>query len=135
MLDKNHVNRLSSVLRNDIRKSKIEMDDYGWVDVTDLCKNHKFNRELLREISNNYPKRFSFNENETKYRLNFGHNFKCKASLEQIIPTKDVLYYMTGYKMLNKILEQGITNPSSFITLTERIDNRKVRIKENLIYF
>ena len=123
--------RLSSVLRNDSKRSKIAMDDYGWCDISELCRIQQFNRQDISEVVKEYEDLFSVDGN--KIRINRGHNFKCKVGLKEANPP-DVLYYVTGYKMASKIMKQGLKQSESFIRLD--IDKKELKVKspDNLVY-
>jgi len=90
------------------------LDKNGWVDVDELielCGENlgvNFTKEQLRQmIAENDKPRFSFNEDETKIKANYGHSVPVDLALEPATPP-EILYHGTAIRFLENIQKEGI---------------------------
>ena len=104
---------LSLVLRHKPETIQIQLDENGWVSVSELIgklnKNGKeINFEILKHIvDTNSKKRFAFNEDETKIRASQGHSLLIDLNYEPIKPPNE-LYHGTSERFLDSIFKSGI---------------------------
>lgn len=104
---------LSLLLRHQPEIINLNLDENGWADVKELqekCvkQNQDFTLEELDEIvETNDKKRFIFNEDRTKIRVNQGHSIAVDLALKPQQPP-EFLYHGTAENNVNSILEKGI---------------------------
>jgi putative RNA 2'-phosphotransferase len=110
-----HISKfLSMILRHRPEEAGVTLDKNGWVDVDELinlCGENlgvNFTREQLRQmIAENDKPRFSFNEDETKIKANYGHSVPVDLALEPATPP-EILYHGTAIRFLDNIQKEGI---------------------------
>jgi putative RNA 2'-phosphotransferase len=108
---------LSLVLRHQPELIEIELDEQGWVDVTELLiKAAEHGKTITRPILNhivetNAKKRFAFSDDGLKIRASQGHSVEVKLGYEPQIPP-DNLYHGTGEKSVSLILQSGLEKRS-----------------------
>lgn len=88
------------ILTNDPNTQGIDIDKYGWARVDELIEglNQTFviDYQMLRKLVNtDCSKRFSFNEDKTLIRANYGHTFPLRKEVKEKTPPP-FLYYGTG---------------------------------------
>lgn len=122
---------ISLVLRHEPKAANVEMDMFGWVNVTELIngikrRGYKINMSILEELVNTDKKqRYSFNEDRSKIRANQGHSIKVDLELKEQQPP-DVLYHGTATRFLNSIMKQGLTAQSRvYVHLSSDIETAK----------
>ena len=103
---------LAMVLRHKPQAVGIELDAYGWADVSAIVKAFSqmgvFTLTILKEIVRDDEKqRYSFNEDGTKIRANQGHSVKVDVELTEAVPPP-VLYHGTGTKYVDSINKEGL---------------------------
>ncbi|WP_025740543.1 RNA 2'-phosphotransferase [Aquimarina pacifica] len=104
---------LSLILRHTPDKIGIQLDENGWVDVSELLHKIKkyqptLNLKLLKEIvATNDKKRFAFNEDMTKIRASQGHSVSVELAYEAKQPPA-FLYHGTVAKFMSAIKENGL---------------------------
>ncbi|EHQ25154.1 RNA 2'-phosphotransferase [Mucilaginibacter paludis] len=104
---------LSLVLRHQPELIGIEMDEQGWVKVTDLLEKANahgkaLNMDVLKYVvDTNAKKRFAFDESQTYIRASQGHSVEVELGyLPQIPP--EILYHGTGSQSVDAILKTGL---------------------------
>lgn len=112
--DKKRIGKfLSLVLRHSPETIGIELDEKGWVDVSELikkCAKHRyvFTITQLEEIvATNNKKRYAFNDSKTKIRANQGHSININLELNPVEPPA-YLYHGTATRFLPSIRVKGI---------------------------
>lgn len=99
---------MSKLLRHSPEDENLTLDDYGYVNVKDLCKALKLTTEELQSIvDTNNKKRFEYNSNKTKIRASQGHSIKIKHDFELVTPPP-VLFHGTTTDNLNLIFKEGL---------------------------
>ncbi len=104
---------LSLVLRHKPETIQIQLDDNGWVSVSELIEKLNNNgKEIDLEVleyvvKTNSKKRFAFNGDKTKIRASQGHSLQIDLKIKPIIPP-DKLYHGTSEKFLDSILKSGL---------------------------
>jgi len=106
---------ISYLLRHHPEAINIKLDDSGWAKVHEFIENFnnhykriKLNFEKLKQVvEKNDKKRFSFNENKTKIRANYGHSINIKLGYKPAKPP-EYLYHGTVKRNLKSIKEQGL---------------------------
>lgn len=104
---------LSYVLRHKPESIGLELDENGWVSVSDLIEKanasgQEFTETLLHEIvANNDKQRFAFNEDATQIRANQGHSVAIELDYEALVPPA-ILYHGTVEKFMDSIKERGL---------------------------
>jgi putative RNA 2'-phosphotransferase len=104
---------LSLVLRHKPEEIGLNLDESGWVKVSDLLKactdyGKSFTRKELEEIvETSDKKRFAFDETGTKIRANQGHSVALEIAFEKRTPP-EILYHGTAEKNLGKIFADGL---------------------------
>jgi len=110
-----HISKfLSMILRHRPEEAGIVLDKNGWVDVDELIRlcgenlGVNFTKEQLRQMMEENDKpRFSFNEDETKIKANYGHSVPVDLALEPANPP-EILYHGTAIRFLDSIQKEGI---------------------------
>lgn len=104
---------LSYVLRHHPDALGLELEPGGWVNVEMLIKRARadgrsMSRSLIKRVMSSGQKaRFSFSEDDTKIRANYGHSLEVDLDLEPIRPS-DELYHGTARRTLPAIREAGL---------------------------
>ncbi len=103
---------ISLILRHRPDVIGIQLDEYGWADVSDLIKGiqktQPFSMEILEDIvATDEKQRYSFNEDKTLIRANQGHSVPVDVELEKRTPPEE-LWHGTGEKYVDSIMEQGL---------------------------
>jgi putative RNA 2'-phosphotransferase len=102
------------VLRHEPDVIGIELDESGWVGVTDLIdgvkrKFSEFDGTLLDQVvAENDKKRFEFDITGTKIRACQGHSIDVDLGLENLEPPES-LFHGTTTSALTPILKEGIS--------------------------
>ena len=104
---------LSLVFRHKPETIQIQLDENGWVSVSELIE--KLNKngpqttfEILKYVvDTNSKKRFAFNEDETKIRASQGHSLQVDLNYEPSTPPHK-LFHGTSVRFLDSILKNGI---------------------------
>ena len=108
---------LSYVLRHNPAEIELELDENGWVEITQLithANNHGKNidRELIEQVvSTNDKQRFAISEDGKMIRANQGHSIEIKLDLEPSVPPA-VLLHGTAEKNLGLITGDGLSKMS-----------------------
>lgn len=116
---------LSYILRHAPSAANVQLDGKGYVRVDELIdgikqtgRNTDFD-ELEKIVANDGKRRFSFNENRTKIRANYGHSVAVDLQMQAIVPPT-FLYHGTATKFLDRIAAEGINRRSrNFVHLTD----------------
>lgn len=105
---------MSRILRHKPEMIGITLDENGWTDtqafILGIQKlgNGKFNKSILEEVVKTDTKqRYSFNEDKTKIRANYGHSVKLEISYPEKEPP-EFLYHGTAEHFLSSIQEKGL---------------------------
>lgn len=119
---------LSLVLRHEPQQIGIELDENGWVSVTELIEKLNLNNkkitfdELKIVVDTNNKKRFSFNAYFSKIRANQGHSLEIDLNYEPKEPPI-FLYHGTATKNLESIFENGIQKQNRHhVHLSDNVD-------------
>lgn len=115
---------LSYILRHAPSAANVELDSNGYVAVDKLIDGikqtgrHIDRAELEEIIAADSKRRFSFNDDHTKIRANYGHSVAVNLQLQAIAPPA-VLYHGTAKKFLERIAAEGIKKQSrNFVHLS-----------------
>ena len=113
-----HISKfLSLVLRHQPETIGIQLDQSGWIDITELIEKAnnygiKFDREILNHIvATNSKKRFAFNDTLDKIRASQGHSIEIELGYTNQKPP-EILFHGTGEKFVQSILETGLEKRS-----------------------
>lgn len=109
-----HISKfLSLVLRHQPETVGIQLDQNGWIDISELIeKSNKygvqFDREILNHIvATNSKKRFAFNDKFDRIRASQGHSIEIELGYTNQKPP-EILYHGTSEKSVQSILEKGL---------------------------
>lgn len=110
---KNLSKQLSYVLRHKPEALCIVLDENGYANVSELIE--AFNNDgfsidffdLEEVVKSDAKNRYSFNEDKTKIKANYGHSFPVNLQLESSWPP-ETLYHGTSKSGVNGILKDGI---------------------------
>jgi putative RNA 2'-phosphotransferase len=119
---------MSLILRHRPEVIGLKLDEYGYIDVTDLIRglNKKgFNIDIAdieRIVEQDVKGRYSFNDNKTKIRANQGHSIKVNLELQAVEPPNK-LFHGTAVRFSNSICSTGIKKQSrQYVQLSADID-------------
>jgi len=104
---------LSLVLRHRPETIGISLDTEGWADVEELVKKAFeagviLDRPILRQVvEHGEKKRFSFNDDGTKIRANYGHSIPIVLKDESAEPP-EFLYHGTAMQFLESVRYEGL---------------------------
>ncbi len=104
---------LSLVLRHQPEKIGLQLQDDGWVRVSDLlqaCADHgvPLTAETLDVVvQTNEKQRFSFSADHSLIRANQGHSIKVELGLAPVAPPL-TLYHGTAARFIQSIRQQGL---------------------------
>lgn len=99
---------MSLLLRHSPEKESLNIDDQGYVLVTELVDKLKISEDDLHWIvDNNDKSRFKFNSDETMIRAAQGHSIKVDLKMKRILPP-DVLYHGTSIANNMNISKGGL---------------------------
>lgn len=109
-----HISKfLSLVLRHKPETIGIQLNQNGWVDISELIeKSNKygvqFDRETLNHIvATNSKKRFAFHDTLDMIRASQGHSIAIELAYTNQKPP-EILFHGTSKKSVQSILEKGI---------------------------
>lgn len=115
---------LSYILRHAPSAAHVALDDDGYADVNALIDGIKRAgkdvdlSELERIVATDGKRRFSFNDDRTKIRANYGHSVAVDLHMKDAAPPA-FLYHGTALKNLCGIAEKGIQKRSrNFVHLS-----------------
>lgn len=113
---------ISKLLRHD--PENLNMDENGWVNVSELLNKVNITKSELDEIVNtNDKKRFSYNEDEKYIRARQGHSLN---NIDLGFISKEpplYLYHGTSNKSVNSILNNGIEHKNrQYVHLSDNIN-------------
>lgn len=103
--------RLAYLLRHHPEAEGLILDKQGgWVEVEDLILKLGITLDELKQIvARDNKNRFSFEDKSCRrIRANQGHSIEVDLELKRVIPP-DVLYHGTAKRLLESILQKGIT--------------------------
>lgn len=116
---------LSYILRHAPAAANVELDDNGYVAVEKLIDGikqtgrHTDRMELEEIVAADSKRRFSFNDDHTKIRANYGHSVAVNLQMQAITPPA-ILYHGTARKFLERIATEGIKKQSrNFVHLSD----------------
>ncbi len=104
---------LSLVLRHQPELIGIEVDEQGWVSVSELRKKaaaygKAFSMEMLEYIvDTNSKKRFAFSEDKRKIRASQGHSIEIDLGYQPQVPPA-ILFHGTATHVVESILQSGL---------------------------
>jgi putative RNA 2'-phosphotransferase len=99
---------LSLVLRHNPGKIGIELDEYGWANVQELCTKMPIELDILKSIvETDNKKRYSFNDDYTMIKANQGHSVKILNDMDEKEPP-EILWHGTAEKNIDSILAHGL---------------------------
>jgi putative RNA 2'-phosphotransferase len=104
---------MSLVLRHNPSVIGIELDENGWVLVSELLEKMAAHGQridfsfLERVVAENDKQRFKLSADGTKIRANQGHSVKIDLALSPVLPP-DILYHGTALHFLESIKKQGL---------------------------
>lgn len=105
------------ILRHDPAFARLEMDKRGWVRTDELLKGLELHRvfidfeKLAYIVETDGKGRYSFNEDKSAVRANYGHSIPVEIEMEERTPPAE-LYHGTAEKSLSGIMEKGILRRS-----------------------
>lgn len=109
-----HISKfLSLVLRHKPETIGIQLDQNGWIDISELIeKSNKygvqFDRETLNHIvATNLKQRFAFNDKLDKIRASQGHSIEIELGYTNQKPP-EILFHGTSEKSVQSILDKGL---------------------------
>lgn len=109
-----HISKfLSLVLRHKPETIGIQLDQNGWIDISELIeKSNKygvqFDIETLNHIvATNSKNRFAFNDKCDKIRASQGHSLEIELGYTNQKPP-EILFHGTSEKSVQSILEKGL---------------------------
>ena len=111
--DKQLINKgkhLAFLLRHDKEAFDAGLiDAHGWRQVSELCKEQGYTRELLDAITaTNNKQRYEFSDDKKKIRARQGHSIPVDVELKEATPP-DVLYHGTASSVFfSKIRHEGL---------------------------
>ncbi len=115
---------LSYILRHAPSAANVELDCNGYANIDELIDGIRQTGrntdlgELEKIVANDAKRRFSFNEDRTKIRANYGHSVAVNLQMEAIAPPT-FLYHGTAKKYLDGIASEGIAKRSrNFVHLS-----------------
>ncbi len=101
------------MLRHRPEKIGLTLDRHGWAKVDELIE--KFDKSYNLEfsdledvVSEETLNEYSFNEDKTCIRANYGHTLPVLFDHEEDIPPKRLLYYGTNEENMPRIAEEGL---------------------------
>ncbi len=104
--------KLAYILRHNPKSKNIEVDQYGWANVKELCEKMPIDINTLKKIVETDRKgRYSFSEDGISIRANQGHSINVNVGLKQATPP-DILYHGTGNQFIPSIMKHGICSKS-----------------------
>ena len=121
---------ISLLLRHHPEVLHLNMDEHGWVSVTDLVEGinqgQPFTLEDLQTIvAADKKQRYSFNEDGSKIRANQGHSVDVDLELEPTCPP-DMLYHGSATRFQASIQQQGLLPQSRlYVHLSRDIETAK----------
>lgn len=85
------------------------IDNNGWRDVKELCREHGYTAKMLDDIvETNNKKRYEFSNDKRKIRARQGHSITVDVELTEAIPPK-MLYHGTSIKTYyDHIIKEGL---------------------------
>jgi len=104
---------LSLVLRHQLEKIDLELDEHGWASIPELLNAYERNKfsitpsELQSVVANSEKQRFAISEDGMKIRANQGHSIAVDLDYIPTIPL-EVLYHGTAERFLSSILSIGL---------------------------
>ncbi len=110
---------LSYALRHHPGRVGIELDEYGWADVSELLKGAERSGfsialdELSTVVKENDKQRFSFSEDGLRIRAKYGHSIAVDLGYSPAVPP-DVLYHGTAKRNLESIRANGLTKGNRY---------------------
>lgn len=133
MRKRNVGNLVIKALRHNPQMLNLHIDKAGYCMIDELIKNlnslgYEVDREIIEKIAEN--ERFSFNENHTKLRADYGNSIGLRLSdmyASNEMPP-EILYHGTSYDAIQSIKQNGIVRfaknakPRDHIFLTELRD-------------
>lgn len=109
-----HISKfLSLVLRHKPDAIGIQLDEYGWADITDLVEKSRkagvnLNPDVICKIvATSDKQRFAISEDGLRIRANQGHSIAVDLGYEEMEPPP-LLYHGTATRNLTSIRQQGI---------------------------
>lgn len=100
-------------LRHNPQMLNLHLDKSGYCTIDELIKNldsfgYKVDRQMIEKVAEN--ERFSFNENHTKIRADYGNSigFRLSDMYDSNEVPPDILYHGTSYDAVLSIKQNGI---------------------------
>lgn len=122
---------LCLVLRHHPEEIDLKVDSKGWADTNELIKKvntkRKIDLETLEYIVETDKKgRYSFNEDKSKIRVNYGHSIPVDPDYEIASP-ETILYHGTATRFLDSILKKGILSKGrNLVHLSKDIETAQI---------
>jgi putative RNA 2'-phosphotransferase len=123
-----HISKfLSLVLRHKPETIGIELDQNGWIEISELIEKSskygvQFDRETLNHIvATNSKKRFAYNDKLDKIRASQGHSIEIELGYTNQKPPK-ILFHGTSEKSVQSILKKGL----------ERLNRQHVHLSSDI---
>ena len=124
---------ISRILRHAPELIGIELDEEGWADTQALIsgmhktKSYAIDETILEEIViTDKKQRYSFNEDKTKIRANYGHSVTVKMNYPEKEPP-ELLYHGTAERFLPSIKEKGLLPMQRlYVHLSKDIDTAMI---------
>jgi len=114
MKDEDISKLFSLVLRHKPQVLKLDMDEKGWVRVSQLISNAKILRNIIltvedvkKIVNTNNKKRFILSEDNSMIRANQGHSIDVDLQLKPMYPPA-ILYHGTASRFLASIHASGL---------------------------
>lgn len=131
---------MSMLLRHKPELEALNMDNQGYVLVSQICYSLKIDKEELNWIvENNSKKRFEYSIDNKRIRATQGHSFEIDHGYIGIEPP-DILYHGTSLIHMDKIKQEGLKKMGrQYVHLTQSEDIavevglRYAKIKNNLV--
>jgi len=108
---------LSYVLRHNPGSIGIELDEGGWVSVSELLRRSRIAGQSLNldelkiVVRENDKQRFSFSEDGLRIRANQGHSVEVNLDYKEVVPP-EILYHGTARRNVESIRINGLTKGS-----------------------
>lgn len=121
--------KLCYILRHNPASIGLSIDKNGYADINELIgklRLHGVNiskSNLAEIVASDEKSRYSYNEDKTKIRANYGHSFAVDLEFKALCPPP-VLYHGTAKRNVESILENGLDKSSrNYVHLTDNISS------------
>lgn len=121
---------LSFILRHHPEELGLSLDSEGWANVAELLEKTAWTMEMLETIVDTDNKqRYSFNEDKTMIRANYGHsNREVNITMHEVTANEleslgGVLYHGTATRFMDSINSEGLKKMQrNYVHLSKDLD-------------